>query len=138
MHLLVCALLGTILLFVPTSAEAWWCPSHGSGGHYCTGKYVGPYPPPKRYDFAFPGKVYVLELGFVRMIRECGWTVGCAPVGGDLPGTYAGIKGKTCTVKLAKVGVVMPGFGRVDSRSQKNILRHEIGHCNGWPANHPK
>lgn len=43
--------------------------------------------------------------------------------------------GRTCTTIIPKVGGV--GMWKVNREGQKALIRHERGHCNGWPANHP-
>jgi hypothetical protein len=38
----------------------------------------------------------------------------------------------SCTVYVAQDDILKP-----TEWTYQTILRHETGHCNGWPANHP-
>lgn len=83
-------------------------------------------PPPERYDFPYKGKLEVLRVGEAEANRICrakevsrtGRVGGCALY-------YSQTK---CIIVL-----------NVESTmSQASILRHEMGHCNGWPFHHPR
>jgi hypothetical protein len=39
---------------------------------------------------------------------------------------------KRCFIMIPRVG------GTISGRLQRDIRRHEIAHCNGWPADHPQ
>ena len=39
-----------------------------------------------------------------------------------------------CSIRKVKDGHLVCYIYRIDSEL---VLRHEYGHCNGWPANHP-
>lgn len=74
--------------------------------------------PPAQYDRPFAGKLIVVKVSFARMQRICGagrWWV-CEGF------TFGNING------VCKVYVTVR-----DAR----LIRHEVGHCNGWPAHHP-
>jgi hypothetical protein len=134
-------IVGVILSLVIMVLMASVTPAHAAIAPRAQERTVGVpplVPPPARYNKPFKGQLYQLELGWWELIRQCGWTVGCAPIGGDRLGTYPGITRRSCTILVARVGTYMPGFGRVDTQGQRNVIRHEIGHCNGWPANHPR
>lgn len=78
-------------------------------------------PPPAQYDHAYKGKLLVLPVDRTSLARVChDWAASaCAYVG----------RGK-CTVFI---GASAQGTWRWNM-----LLQHEIGHCNGWPANHPR
>lgn len=73
--------------------------------------------PPKRFDHPYKGKLKVTYLGKTAMRFVCGGAIACA---------YGG--GRSCHIYLPKFKTPDPLW---------MIRRHEIGHCNGWPANHP-
>jgi len=37
-----------------------------------------------------------------------------------------------CFIMIPKVS------GKISAKMQSEIRRHEIAHCNGWPADHPR
>jgi hypothetical protein len=85
--------------------------------------------PPARWDHPYRGILIVVPGSAARIAKECGspYLWAC---------TFGNIKGR-CKVFISKVGVVAEGEGAVDREGYANLLRHEIGHCNGWPGGHP-
>lgn len=86
--------------------------------------------PPVEYDHAYKGMLIVETVATREELRtQCGaafgpWTLGCA-----WRSTYPA---DSCRIIMVDEKV-MKAFGwRRDM-----ILRHEIGHCNGWPGDHP-
>jgi hypothetical protein len=75
--------------------------------------------PPKRFDHPYKGHLTVKYLGKLAMWWQCYGSIACAYHDG--PGR--------CTIYL-------PNFKTRDPAWM--IRRHEIGHCNGWPAHHPR
>jgi len=77
--------------------------------------------PPPQYDHPFDGELIIVtapDLDTLRM--ACRWDVrGCAQ-----------LYGRSCTV-------IMPPETWGDRQDREEVLRHEIGHCNGWPAQYP-
>ena len=77
--------------------------------------------PPPQYDHPFDGELIIVtapDLATLRM--ACRWDVrGCAQ-----------LYGRSCTV-------IMPPEIWGDRQDREAVLRHEIAHCNGWPAHHP-
>lgn len=88
--------------------------------------------PPARFDHAFDGKIYARYVNGWQMFALCHMAWACTPVGGD-QGTRRG----TCTMILPKEGARILGR-KVDRAGLLGLVRHERGHCNGWPANHPR
>ncbi len=79
--------------------------------------------PPPQYDYPYQGEVvinYVLSpdemnrrcYGVGRQIIACAFT-------GD----------GHCTILI---------WSQVASEQRPTLIRHELAHCNGWPAHHPK
>lgn len=81
--------------------------------------------PPAIYDHAFPGKTYIVNMRLHEIDAACGGipVLGCAPIGG--------IDG-VCLIKA-----VTPGYDGIAKALYLRIIRHERGHCLGWPASHP-
>ena len=82
--------------------------------------------PPLQYDHPYDGKLTIEEVGTVaQLLQVCklnqSWALGCAFVSAG-----------SCRIVLVKEDV-MKEYGWWRSV----MLRHEIGHCNGWPGDHP-
>lgn len=78
-----------------------------------------PAPPPSRFDGPYRGELHVVVVPLAQMAANCmGLAYACA-FGG--PGY--------CRIYLPKEasGAVLAA-----------LRRHEIAHCNGWPAHHPR
>jgi hypothetical protein len=86
--------------------------------------------PPKKYDHPYtagPVEVIVAENN-TDLRARCGHVprnaLACA-----MPPTA---DTKTCTIIITQEdGIQAEGYAPAD------VLRHEMGHCNGWPADHP-
>jgi hypothetical protein len=79
-------------------------------------------PPPHIYDHPYRGPVVQMVLPLAKSRALCGkrgaWADSCSWT-----------KGGTCYV-------VIPSNGPVKSLAA--YRRHEVAHCNGWPASHPR
>src|SRR5262245_23033325 len=82
--------------------------------------------PPAQYDRAYQGKLIVLEGGDQeQMARRCpatsiGWRLACTSVRTD-----------ECAITLAREqDIIKAGWTR------NIVMKHELGHCNGWPKDH--
>lgn len=75
--------------------------------------------PPAQYDRPYRGTLTVITVPLREMSMRCGamraWA--CA-----IP------EGNRCTIYLPS---------EAKGAALERIRRHEIGHCNGWPAHHP-
>jgi hypothetical protein len=71
--------------------------------------------PPPAYDHAYRGRL------IVHVLPDSAASAACH--GGDACSTR---QGGTCIVILPR-----------GHRALALLRRHEIGHCNGWPADHP-
>lgn len=74
--------------------------------------------PPIKYDKPYKGKLTVIHTDNV--IGECGgWALACA------------------YWDKGWCKVVLPKKESVSKAQYARLWRHEIGHCNGWPGDHP-
>ena len=87
-------------------------------------------PPPAIYDHAYKGRLTVQQGTMAQVEHYCHTThgivspyqaLGCSKVGEQ-----------SCFLMIPRVG------GPVTGSIQAQIRRHEIAHCNGWPASHPR
>ena len=85
--------------------------------------------PPKQFDHPYAGKLKVVTvLQREEMRAFCGeafrpWTLGCA---------RRDETNNSCHIVIANDNII-----REQKWTPELIMRHEIGHCNGWPGNHP-
>ena len=75
----------------------------------------------------------ISEVQAIRTIAA-GGSSGAAP--GSIHGTYilacSMVHAGTCYMVLPEVG------GAISPETATTLRAHETGHCNGWPAHHPK
>lgn len=76
--------------------------------------------PPLRFDHPYAGEVVIRRVSIQEVRSSCfgGDAWACA-----IPGIGA------CSVYI---------YDRLGKKRTTRIIRHETGHCNGWPWNHPK
>lgn len=97
------------------------------------GKHDASWNPPARFDNAYTGKLTVHYLPQKQVVVACANLFAKYKV--EAKTTFAqrgcaAITGKTsCTVIVIEKIYALA--------TPKAVLRHELGHCNGWPANHP-
>lgn len=83
--------------------------------------------PPARFDHPYHGHLIVHRLPQSEIVRLCRAM--------HMPG--AGMNQHGCShrdIGWCEVWIIDKTFIRATPQA---VLRHEIGHCNGWPANHP-
>jgi hypothetical protein len=88
--------------------------------------------PPAKYVKPYKGKLIlhnVDERTLSAWSRCTPFAYACAFMH-ELPGK--------CTVWMPAIGTVFSGGEVVTAAAYKRLLRHEMGHCNGWPPSHPK
>jgi hypothetical protein len=106
-----------------------------------SGYWTWKFPPPPEYDFPYEGVLMVQQLKIEDVRKVCAEqraANGCALVLSNLPGRW-------WTVDLYQTGnraacvIVIPtdSFLRESHQKREDIIRHETGHCNGWPGDHP-
>jgi hypothetical protein len=78
--------------------------------------------PPEQFDKPYRGALYVIEAKLADVHRVCN-----AP-----KGTFA------CAIPMkGECLVVLPKVDAWITKAQRDrLMRHEIGHCNGWGADH--
>jgi hypothetical protein len=79
--------------------------------------------PPPQYSRPYHGRLVEIVIPLAEMARACGrpaWA--CAYV----------ISPALCLVYLP---AVEPGL--ISTPQQQRLREHELGHCNGWPGDHP-
>ena|SRR5215831_1436582 len=91
--------------------------------------------PPLEYDHPYKGDLVIIDdVKWQERQDRCGsnsdpqgrWYVACiAPPQPD-----------KCVVFMPDRATLALVFSIHQSFTYKNLLRHEIGHCNGWPGNH--
>lgn len=92
--------------------------------------------PPAIYDVAFPGRL-TQHVDSLKILRE-----ECIALGSYIPPgriIYGCSKrfppefngpAKSCLIVIPEVG------GEISAADQELTRRHELAHCNGWPADH--
>jgi hypothetical protein len=87
--------------------------------------------PPPQYDFPYKGPLieHVLPIEQVEPA--------CAALGFVRPNKYVVVYG----CKIFKNGIciiVIPAVNGwyINNQDQEMVRRHELAHCNGWPADH--
>jgi hypothetical protein len=86
--------------------------------------------PPARFDHAFHGKLDVTRLPQYRVPLACQALL--KPLGIPAHSNQRG-----CSIGNASECHVIIIDRPYHGTLPRDVLRHEIGHCNGWPANHP-
>jgi hypothetical protein len=89
--------------------------------------------PPTQYDRLFQGTVTVQRGDQAFMEMYCPkstlpLTLGCARRGLNADGTYSNL---SCRIIIADDDPL-----EAAGHDWLTVLRHEIGHCNGWPGDH--
>jgi hypothetical protein len=89
--------------------------------------------PPARYDKPFPGRTVVRQLPPRQVANACRELFGAR--GLDIA---VGLAQRGCAVHLGDqcqiISIDRPAYGT----TPEAVIRHERGHCNGWPADHPR
>jgi hypothetical protein len=78
--------------------------------------------PPSEYDKPYAGRLTrrFAPLAEIKALCAQG-QMACARVGSD-----------ACEIIIPELG------GTITLALQNVMIRHEIGHCNGWPSDHPR
>lgn len=85
--------------------------------------------PPKKYDHPFDGKLTITEVEYGTARAFCRKNYNSASMAKY--GCATLYEDGSCHIVVSKQSSKNPGYRK------SQVLRHEIGHCNGWPANHP-
>lgn len=90
---------------------------------FAAGARPPPQLPPPKYDRPYHGALRVVVRTWTEIARLCGR---------DAWACTWGDQGGVCTIYLPRID------GRyVNHAGYDGLFRHEVGHCNGWPGNHP-
>jgi hypothetical protein len=100
----------------------------GSMARVAFGAEPGAMIPPVRFDHAFAGRVTVTNGSELQTRNRCRmmFPYGCSTL---LTPTH-------CQVYAVGIGE-KAGSQTITASFHAAIVRHETGHCNGWPAHHP-
>lgn len=82
--------------------------------------------PPARFDHAFAGQVTIHRLPQMTIVDVCANLIGKRSF---IQHGCSRLEGNLCTVWIVNKTYM--------DATPEAVLRHEIGHCNGWPASHP-
>lgn len=86
--------------------------------------------PPAEYDIIYDGELVIKRLPLDQLHAVCRQkTIACTHLYGET--TWVKSKGK-CYIFMAEDDVIIQHHW-----TPEHALRHEIGHCNGWPKDHP-
>lgn len=89
--------------------------------------------PPARYDHPYTGPAIIRQVSMSELAYRCHgyWGIvtdqiamGCSWFDSD--------------TRIPICVIYIPTLDEVTLELQQRVLRHEIGHCNGWPGNHPR
>ncbi|MGO8242938.1 hypothetical protein [Rhizobium johnstonii] len=89
--------------------------------------------PPARYDHAYSGKLLLQKLPQAKVQKACQW----------LFARY-GLKDTTsfqqhgCAKAFPESCIVITIDKTYMGATPAAVLRHELGHCNGWSGDHPE
>lgn len=89
--------------------------------------------PPARYDHAYTGKLTVRYLPQRLVVGACESLFKKYKVKAKTSMTQRGCAATTSKASCTVIVVDKPFKGA----TPKAVLRHELGHCNGWKAHHP-
>ena len=89
--------------------------------------------PPRRFDHAFAGKLTIKRLP----PREVETACRALLVKYKIPVTSL-TNWRGCSLPVSKRSCIIIAVNKTFmGATPKAVIRHGVGHCNGWPANHP-
>lgn len=89
--------------------------------------------PPARFDFPYKGELTVKRLPQADVVEACRVLFSLY----DVQAT-ASLNQRGCSVITSKNSCLVVTVNKTfKGATPESILRHEEGHCNGWPASHP-
>lgn len=89
--------------------------------------------PPARFDHPYAGKLTVRYLPQKQVVSACSKLFSEYKVSATASLVQRGCSAITSDTSCTVIVVDKTYMGA----TPKAVLRHESGHCNGWPANHP-
>lgn len=90
--------------------------------------------PPARYDHPYEGKLTVIRLPQADVVKACDELFKA-----NNPKRRTSMQQRGCSawVKREAICTVITIDAPYLGATPEAVLRHELGHCNGWPADHP-
>lgn len=96
------------------------------------GKNDAEWNPPARFDHAYAGKLTVRYLPQKQVVTACEKLFSAYKVAAKSSFNQRG-----CSAITSKTSCIVIVVDKTYALATPNaVLRHEIGHCNGWSANH--
>jgi hypothetical protein len=83
--------------------------------------------PPTRFDHPYSGTMIIHRLPQAQIVKTCADVIGKRSM--IQHGCSSLPKDNRCEIWIVEKTYM--------GASPESVLRHEIGHCNGWPGNHP-
>jgi hypothetical protein len=90
------------------------------------GVWMWSWPPPAEYDIPYSGVLMLQRMSIDQLHRVC-------PNRQTLACSFKKIGNAGCLI-------IMPPDEYIEQHSRQDpnkVFRHELGHCNGWPGDHP-
>ena len=89
--------------------------------------------PPVEYDREFPGRIIREDLPYWDIAKASGVTGRKGRIE-----AYSRVFQDSLNPAAQACKIVVPVVGTGGTKAEQiaDLLRHEIGHCNGWPADH--
>ena len=97
------------------------------------GKRDAEWNPPKRFDHAYSGKLTVRYLPQMQVIKACTKLFAKYKIEAKTTLRQHGCAAITSDTSCTVIAINKSYMGA----TPKAVVRHETGHCNLWPANHP-
>lgn len=91
--------------------------------------------PPERFDHAYSGKLNLHRVPAADVTKTCKAMADFYGYKSDMPDH--GCSHLDWNKELGNFCEVIIPIGPVQRATPNAILRHEVGHCNGWPGDHP-
>lgn len=89
--------------------------------------------PPSRFDHAYSGKLTAIYLPQKQVVKACANIFAKYKVAAKSFPSQRGCSAITSKTSCTVIVIDKP----YALATPKAVLRHELGHCNGWPASHP-
>lgn len=102
-------------------------------GSAFAGKTDAEWNPPARFDHAYAGDLTVLRLHQPEVVKACRALFARYKIDAAAYPNQHGCAAITSKASCLIITVDETFMGA----APESVIRHETGHCNGWPANHP-
>lgn len=97
------------------------------------GKNDAEWNPPARFDHAYTGKLTIRYLPQKQVVTACEKLFAKYKIAAK-----SSLAQRGCAAITSKTSCTVIVIEKIYAlATPKAVLRHEIGHCNGWSANHP-